>query len=163
MGIVDDTMEDGVGDGGFADHGVPGRHGKLGGYQRRFAAVSSSSRIFCDTTHNYKPVLIASLFNCVRRHYTEVIPQEGNSTTIQRKPIVAGRHADTSPRLDYLGRGPDTVYLAITYLSSLELSTSDGGIHPARSTIATTHRNRDPTETHDHERPNRWFGHTAGE
>ena len=40
MGIVDNTIEDGVGDGGFADHGVPGRHGKLGGYQRRFAAVS---------------------------------------------------------------------------------------------------------------------------
>lgn len=59
MGIVDDTMEDGVGDGGFADHGVRGRHGKLGGYLRRFAAVSSSSRIFCDTPHNYKPVLIA--------------------------------------------------------------------------------------------------------
>lgn len=34
MGIVDDPIEYGIGDGGLADHVVPGRHGELGGDQR---------------------------------------------------------------------------------------------------------------------------------
>ena len=40
MGVVDDAVEDGVGDGRFADHVVPLSNGKLGGDQGRFSFVA---------------------------------------------------------------------------------------------------------------------------
>ena len=40
MGIVDYPVEDGVGDGRFADHVVPLGNGQLGGNQGRFAPVA---------------------------------------------------------------------------------------------------------------------------
>jgi len=40
MGIMDDAIEDGVGDGGFTNHVVPLGDGELGGNQRRFAPVA---------------------------------------------------------------------------------------------------------------------------
>ena len=40
MGVVDDPVEDGVGDGGFADHVVPLGDGQLGGDQGGFASVA---------------------------------------------------------------------------------------------------------------------------
>lgn len=40
MGVMDDTIEDGVSDRWFADHLVPLRDGKLGGDQSGFPAVA---------------------------------------------------------------------------------------------------------------------------
>jgi hypothetical protein len=40
MGIVDDAIEDRVGDGRFADHLIPGCHGELSSDQRGFTAVA---------------------------------------------------------------------------------------------------------------------------
>ena len=40
MSIVDNTIEDGVGDGGFTNHVVPLGDGELGGNQCRFAPVA---------------------------------------------------------------------------------------------------------------------------
>ncbi len=40
MGIVDDAIENGVGDSRLTDHVVPGGNGKLGGDQRGFPAVA---------------------------------------------------------------------------------------------------------------------------
>ena len=40
MGVVDDPVEDGVGDGWLADHVVPLRDGQLGGNQGGFSAVA---------------------------------------------------------------------------------------------------------------------------
>ncbi len=40
MGVVDDAIEDGVGDGGLPDHVVPLSDGELGCNQRRFASVA---------------------------------------------------------------------------------------------------------------------------
>ena len=39
MGIVDDAVEDSIGDRGLADHFVPGRHRELGGDERGSAAI----------------------------------------------------------------------------------------------------------------------------
>ena len=40
MGVVDDAVEDGVGDGGLTDHVVPLGDGQLGGDHGRFAPVA---------------------------------------------------------------------------------------------------------------------------
>ena len=40
MGVVDEAIEDGAGDGGIADVGAPGIDRQLGGQQRRAGAVS---------------------------------------------------------------------------------------------------------------------------
>ena len=40
MGIMDDPVEDGVGDGWFADHVVPLSDGQLGGDERGFSPVA---------------------------------------------------------------------------------------------------------------------------
>ena len=40
MGIVDDAIEDGIGDGRLTDHVVPLGDGDLGGDQRRFTPVA---------------------------------------------------------------------------------------------------------------------------
>jgi hypothetical protein len=40
MGIVDDAIEDGIGDGRLTDHVVPLGDGELGGDQRRFAPIA---------------------------------------------------------------------------------------------------------------------------
>lgn len=40
MGVMDDAVQDGVGQCGFSDHIVPGCHGQLGRDQRRFPAIA---------------------------------------------------------------------------------------------------------------------------
>lgn len=40
MSVMDDAIEDGVGDGRLADHFVPCRHGELGSDQSGFPAVT---------------------------------------------------------------------------------------------------------------------------
>lgn len=40
MGVVNDPVQDGVGDDGFANHGVPLGDGQLSGDQRGFASVA---------------------------------------------------------------------------------------------------------------------------
>ncbi len=54
MGVMDDTIEDGVSDRWFADHLVPLRDGKLGGDQSGFPAVA----LFEDF-QEIEPLLIA--------------------------------------------------------------------------------------------------------
>ena len=108
MGIVDDAIENGVGDSRLPDHVVPGGHGKLGGDQRGFPAVA-----FLEDFEQVETLLIGQAMSApviedeqFDPGKTVDKPREATIETSQRKILEQARHAQIENRVIEPGRLP---------------------------------------------------------